>query len=126
MTVDYQGNIYVSDEMLNQILKIDLQGMLHVVAGNGQQGFSVDGSLARTAKLNVPASLVVDDLGHIYFIEEGSNLIRKIEGPDQTPPVGGVKMNQGMTSSNVGRFSCSCFVKMRRRAANMFGCHMMG
>src|SRR5690349_5756631 len=40
---DTRGNLYVADVDDSLVLKLDQQGILTVVAGNGVQGFSGDG-----------------------------------------------------------------------------------
>src|SRR5947209_4140320 len=43
VATDHNGNLYVSDKDNHLVLKIDDNGMLSVVAGNGIAGFSGDG-----------------------------------------------------------------------------------
>jgi trimeric autotransporter adhesin len=55
----------------------DLQ--ISTVAGTGVKGFSGDGSLASSAKLNGPYSLALDDAGNLYIEDYNNNRIRKVD-----------------------------------------------
>src|SRR5579864_1750866 len=60
---DARGNLYIADRGNNVVLKLDQQGILTIVAGNGVPGFSGDGGQAASASLNSPAGLAVDAAG---------------------------------------------------------------
>ncbi len=79
VAVDQQGNIYFTEPTNHRIRKINPQGILTTVAGNGNAGFSEDGTLAINAQLNSPKDVEVDGVGNIYFIDDWR--IRKIS-PD--------------------------------------------
>jgi sugar lactone lactonase YvrE len=77
VAVDAQGNVYVSDQLTDKILKIDaVTGVLDVIAGNGSGG---DGSLAVSASISTPHSLTLDVHGNIYFTDTRNYRIRKID-----------------------------------------------
>jgi len=78
---DADGNLYVSVQGLNQIVKIDTSGMASVFAGTGANGFSGDGGPAAKAELNNPVGLAMDASGNLYIADSGNNRIRKI-APD--------------------------------------------
>src|ERR1051326_2949692 len=54
LTVDAAGNLYFSDEGNNRVRKVDPQGIINTVAGNGTCGFSGDGGPASQAQLCGP------------------------------------------------------------------------
>jgi len=50
-----------------------------IVAGIGTQGYSGNGSLAINAQLNYPRHLAFDNIGNMYFVEQGNHVLRKID-----------------------------------------------
>ena len=80
ITVDADGNIYFSDQYNQRIRKVDKNGIITTVAGNGNAGFSGDGGPATSAELNYPGGLVVDQNGDLYFCDPDNNRLRKVSG----------------------------------------------
>jgi sugar lactone lactonase YvrE len=75
VTKDASGNVYFTSETLNRVFKVDPQGKLSVVAGNGGEGYSDDGPALAVALEGVSA-ITLDATGTIYIAEAGR--IRKI------------------------------------------------
>jgi uncharacterized protein (TIGR03437 family) len=94
LAVDAQGNVYASDSEDNIVVRISPGGVLTVVAGNGNFGFSGDGGPATTASLASPYGLAVDSAGALYIADESNNRIRKVSGGTITTVAGGG--NQGL------------------------------
>jgi len=69
IAVDASGNVYFSDEANNRIRKISTDGIISLVAGNGQLAYSGDGGPAVDAALNAPMGLAVDTPGNVYFVD---------------------------------------------------------
>jgi sugar lactone lactonase YvrE len=78
VTVDSDGNVYISDTNNNRIRKIDSAGIITTVAGNGSVGFNGNNIFATSAQLNLPYGLSVDSAGNIYIADSGNNRIRKV------------------------------------------------
>lgn len=78
ITVDPAGNIYFSDQYNQRIRKVDKNGIITTVAGNGNAGFAGDGGPATSAELNYPGGVVVDQNGDLYFGDPNNNRVRKI------------------------------------------------
>ena len=80
VAVDQAGNVYVTSNILgnNLVFKVNQQGVLTVVAGNGTQGFSGDGGAATSAALLSPGGLAVDAAGNLYIVDSGNQRIRKV------------------------------------------------
>ena len=78
VAVDANGNIYIGDYGNNRIRKVDLNGIITTIAGDGVADFSGDGGSATGARITNPSSLAVDLIGNIYFVDYGNNRIRKI------------------------------------------------
>ena len=79
VTVSSSGEIYISHRSKNRIRKIDKQGIIHTVAGNGVAGFSGDNGLAIDASLNFPAGLTFDSKGNLYIADRNNHRIRKVD-----------------------------------------------
>lgn len=65
VVADGQGNLYVADFGNSRIRKIDVQGNITTVAGNGTPGFSGDGGPAAAAQLSLAYGLAVDANGDL-------------------------------------------------------------
>jgi streptogramin lyase len=79
ITVDNANNIYFADYYNNRIRKINTNGIITTVAGNGTGGFSGDGALATNAKLNQPQGVAIDGLGNIFITDWSNGRIRKVD-----------------------------------------------
>ncbi|NVJ48503.1 MAG: tandem-95 repeat protein, partial [Cytophagia bacterium] len=76
LAIDDLGNLYVADRGNNAIRKIEPNGTVSTIAGNGNWGFK-DGE-ALSAEFRSPLDLALDDEGNIYVTDQGNNRIRKI------------------------------------------------
>jgi len=78
--VDAAGNLYIADTRNQRVRKVDSNGMISTVAGNGTIGFSGDGDggPATSASLWFPRGLAVDTAGNIYIGDAGCCRIRKV------------------------------------------------
>ena len=79
VTADGSGNLYIADTFNQRIRKVDADGNISTVAGNGTFGFSGDGGLATAATLRNPWSVAADGSGNFYIADTGSNRIRKVD-----------------------------------------------
>ena len=80
---DLNGNFYASVQGLDQVVKVDTNGIMAIFAGSGAIGFSGDGGPARLAELSNPTGLATDSSGNVYIADSGNNRIRKV-APDGT------------------------------------------
>lgn len=87
VTADGQGNIFFSET--HWIRKISPNGIITTVAGSGVQGNSGDGGPAVSATLNNNGALTVDGRGNLFFIEGGTNRIRKVSQDGMITTVAG-------------------------------------
>jgi hypothetical protein len=78
ITVDAAGNLYIADRVNSRIRKVDTNGIITTVAGNGVQGYSGDGGAATSAELGFPPGVEVDSAGNLY-IADGSLRVRKVD-----------------------------------------------
>lgn len=78
ITVDASGNLYIADTNSHVIRKVGTDGMISSVAGTGSLGYSVDGTIATSAKLNKPYDIALDSAGNLYFSDQYNNRIRVV------------------------------------------------
>ena len=81
LTLDGAGNIYIADQNNNRIRKVDLNGNITTVAGNGNTQFNGDGGPATSATVYIAGNhngLAVDAAGNLYIADDGHHRIRKV------------------------------------------------
>ena len=76
IAVDAANNVYVADQGNDRIRKINPNGDVTILAGNGFAGNADAVGVAATFKS--PAGLCVDANLNLYVADEGNNIIRKI------------------------------------------------
>lgn len=77
IALDTAGNLYIAD--VTVIRKVDLNGIITTIAGNGTPGYAGDGMPATDAEFEQPQGLAVDTAGNVYIADTGNCLIRKID-----------------------------------------------
>lgn len=77
IAVDEVGNLYLADYGAHLIRKIDRGGNITTFAGSGTPGSS-DG-LGMAASFSSPTGIASDSSGNLYVVDQGNNLIRKID-----------------------------------------------
>ena len=77
IALDGAGNIYVSTSA-RLIRKIDGNGIITTVAGDGEQGFDTDGVPATSAPLNAPHGITVDRAGNLYIADADNHRVRQV------------------------------------------------
>ncbi len=75
--VDAAGNLYFSTSS-NCVFKMDVNGVLTLIAGSARPGYSGDFGLAVNAQLNKPQGVAVDASGDIFISDSLNNVIREI------------------------------------------------
>ncbi|MGB6163409.1 MAG: protein kinase [Pseudonocardiaceae bacterium] len=75
---DKGGRLYIADSGNNRIRRVDQDGTIVTIAGNGTAGFSGDGGLAVDAQLNTPGSLALDSVGNVYIADTNNHRVRKV------------------------------------------------
>jgi trimeric autotransporter adhesin len=79
VAVDAAGNLYIADWSDSRVRKVDTNGIITTVAGNGSPGFSGDGGQATQAELFQPDKVSVDAAGNIYISDSGNSRIRRVD-----------------------------------------------
>jgi uncharacterized protein (TIGR03437 family) len=80
VAIDALGNIYIADSFDNVVARVSPDGILTIIAGNGNAGFSGDGGPAAKASLNAPGAVAIDYAGNVYIADSANNRIRKVSG----------------------------------------------
>ncbi|HEX3718810.1 MAG TPA: immunoglobulin domain-containing protein [Verrucomicrobiae bacterium] len=86
VAVDSIGDLFIADTINQRIRKVDTNGIITTVAGDGTQGYSGDGGIATNAELNYPYGIAADSIGNLYIGDEQNSRIRKVTEPN-TPTV---------------------------------------
>jgi sugar lactone lactonase YvrE len=76
---DREGNLYISDLSNRRIRRVDTQGVVTTVAGNGTNGDAGDGGDAKAAQLTGTWDLAIDSVGNLYLAEFSSSRIRRVD-----------------------------------------------
>ena len=80
---DAVGNLFIADLYNNRIRKVDTNGIITTVAGNGDGpqsgGYSGDGGAATNASLDEPNGVACDAFGNQYIGDTVNSRIRKLD-----------------------------------------------
>jgi len=76
--VDTAGNLYVADTFSHRIRKIDTNGIVTTVAGDGSPSFSGDGGPAMHAGLSKASGVAVGPDGALYIADSGHDRVRRV------------------------------------------------
>lgn len=92
IALDAAGNLYVADSRDGHLCKIDTNGTLTTVAGNGAYGYGGDGGPALGATIQGPSGMTQTPDGTIYFLDTLNARVRTI-APNST-------MNTAISAAN--------------------------
>jgi gliding motility-associated-like protein len=93
LAVDRYYNLYVVDEVDEQIRKVNTNGIISVFAGNGTTGFAGDGGPATAAEFFDVWSITADRSGNFYVSDFANERIRKIDKNDTITTIAGCGIN---------------------------------
>lgn len=77
LAVDPSGNVFVTERYGFKVRRIDANGIITTVAGNGQQMYDGDGKPATSAAIDV-RGIAVDSAGNLYVSDGTNRRIRKV------------------------------------------------
>ncbi len=86
LAVDTFGNLYIADAENNVIRKVDTNGIITTVVGDGSLGFGGDNGYALSANLHNPYGVAVDVYGNIYVADANNQRIRVAYNPGLNVP----------------------------------------
>ena len=78
MAIGPAGELYIAADDSSQVVRVNAEGKIEVVAGNGRAGFTGDGGLAMAARLDMPLGIAVDAAGNLFIVDSGNHAIRKV------------------------------------------------
>ena len=81
IAVDTAGNLYIADANNNVIRKVDRNGIITTVVGNGSAGFGGDLGPALGANLHTPFGVAVDNYHNIIIADANNERVRKAYDP---------------------------------------------
>ncbi len=88
IAVDGKHNLYIADyNMLVRVVAPD--GLVKILAGNGQYGYAGDGGPATSAQFRVPSGIAVANDGTVYVSDSFNHCIRKITPDGKIATVAG-------------------------------------
>jgi hypothetical protein len=86
LVADGGGGLYIADGLDNRIRRINAQGFITTVAGNGIPGYSGDRGKATLAQLNGPRAIVPDSNGNLYIADYDNNLVPEFRPTASSTP----------------------------------------
>jgi len=91
VVVSSRNEVYIAEHSGNSIRKIDCEGMIHTIAGNGfdEDGFNGDDQLATQAQLGRPSGLFITDEEEVLFADGWNYRIRMIESNGMIKTIAG-------------------------------------
>jgi cysteine-rich repeat protein len=78
VAVDARGRVFIADAGSHRVIRVNEDGTITVVAGQGTAGFSGDGLSAAGARLNSPSGLAVDEGGRIFIADTDNHRVRLV------------------------------------------------
>src|SRR5579864_8532513 len=78
LSTDTQGNVIFADYGNHLVSRLNADGTITVLAGNGIEGFSGDHGPALSAALDRPTSAVMDSTGNLYIYDSSFARIRRV------------------------------------------------
>jgi sugar lactone lactonase YvrE len=79
VALDGWGNLFIADQGNYRIRKVDTNGIITTVAGNGSYGYSGDGGAATNASLSYPDGIAGDASSNLFIADGWNNAIRKVD-----------------------------------------------
>lgn len=82
LAIDANGNLFIADTNNNRVRKVERNGVIRTVAGNGYKGSGGDGGQATLASVYAPRKIAIDAQGNLYIsatrYPEGNPQIRMV------------------------------------------------
>jgi cysteine-rich repeat protein len=79
VAIDAAGRLFIADTFNHRIVRVETDGSITKIAGNGIAGFLGDGGDATSAELQGPTSVAVDGIGRVFIADSQNARVRRIE-----------------------------------------------
>ena len=89
IALDNQGNLFIATSDF-RIRKVDVNGIITTIAGDGTNAYSGDNGPAKDAAISIVAAMVCDAKGNLYIADTGNGYVRMITTAGVIEPVAGV------------------------------------
>jgi serine/threonine protein kinase, bacterial len=103
LAIDKKGNLYIADRGNNRVRKINPQGIITTVAGDGGFFFMGDNGPAYQASIAGPTGVAVDDDGTLYIADRNNNRIRSVDSQGMIRTIAGTGTQDYNGDSEVAR-----------------------
>ncbi|MGH9673816.1 MAG: hypothetical protein ACRD44_11605 [Bryobacteraceae bacterium] len=67
VTLSHDGGVYIADINNYRVRRVDAEGVIRTVAGNGRRAFGGDGGPATEASIGRPIGVAVDRDGNLFI-----------------------------------------------------------
>jgi sugar lactone lactonase YvrE len=76
---DRDGNLFIADRDNHRVRKVEPNGLITSVAGDGRGRFAGDGGPAVGASLSAPLGVAVDAAGDLLIADSGNDRVRRVD-----------------------------------------------
>jgi sugar lactone lactonase YvrE len=78
VALGHDGSVYIADTYNYRIRRVDPDGIITTMAGNGTPGFGGDGGPATEAEIHYPTGVARGPDGSLYFADTGTRHVRRV------------------------------------------------
>ena len=103
LALDKKWNLFIADRGNNRVRRVNRQGIIHTVAGDGGFFFSGDNGPAYRASVAGPTGVVIDNNGVLYIADRNNNRIRAVDTQGMIRTVAGTGQQGYNGDSEVAR-----------------------
>ncbi|MBO9539817.1 IPT/TIG domain-containing protein [bacterium] len=107
--LDQSGNLFIADRDNNRIRKVDTNGVITTVAGNGDWSYGSDGNPALSQGLGTPNGIACDANGRLYVSDQANHAVRRIEANGIISTVAGSSRMSGFSDGDGTAYSAQLF-----------------
>lgn len=96
IAVDGDGALYIADSANHRIRKVDADGTMSTLAGDGVHRYAGDGGQATAASLYRPSDVAVDADGNVFIADTDNSCVRKVDPSGVISTVAGICGSPGL------------------------------